>query len=324
MARRSLPGVLAQHARRVTARRLRHGPRLPGWEWSHEVFQEFLREQFSRQGTDPRKIRRRMDAAGRLAPDALRVQVVTGEPAGVPCTIVVPPRATERLILYLHGGGYVFGSPTSHMPVLASLARKARARILAVDYRLAPEHACPAAIDDVVAVWRWWLSRGVDPAKITIMGDSAGGGLVLTSLMAMRDADLPRPGRAALLSPWTDLAVEGETSRTNHVHDYLGHGDDLYAYAGHYAGALDRRDPRVSPLYADDLSALPPTLILAGGVESILDDSTRMAVRLQDAGVSTHLHVEPHEVHVYPMFSSVSRRGRKGVKQLAAWVHRDA
>lgn len=321
MARRSLPRALARQARTVTARRLRHGPRQPGWEWAHEVFQAFLRDEFSRKGADPRKVRRTMDAAGKLSPDAVRVRLIPGRPAGVPSVILVPPRATDRFILYLHGGGYVFGSPTSHLPLLAALARRSRARILAVDYRLAPEHPCPAAIEDVVAVWRWWLGRGVDPSAVTIMGDSAGGGLVLTSMLAMRDADLPLPGRAALLSPWTDLAVTGESARRNHVHDYLGHGDELYEYAAHYAGGLDRRDPRISPLYAPDLSALPPTLVLAGGVETILDDSVRIAARLRDHGVDASLHVEPHEVHVYPMFSAVSRRGRRGVHQLSAWVH---
>ena len=322
MPRRSPLRAFAHHARHVTARRLRHGPRLPGWEWSHEVFQEVMRDAFLRSGkAAPQRIRQRMEDAARLDPSRFTVRLVDGQPGGVPATMVVPPRPSDRFILYLHGGGYVFGSPRSHMPLLAPLARAARSRVIALDYRLAPEHPCPAAIDDVVAAYRGLLERGVDPQRVVFMGDSAGGGLVLTSLLALRDADLPLPARAALLSPWTDLTVSGETPHTAHEHDYLGDGARLRDFASHYAGGLDSRDPRLSPLFAPDLSGLPPMLVLAGGVESILDDSTRLADRLRDARVPVDLHVEPYEVHVYPMFSATSRRARDGVRRLAAWTH---
>jgi monoterpene epsilon-lactone hydrolase len=138
-------------------------------------------------------------------------------------------------------------------------------------------------------------------------------------MLALRDQDRPRPGRAILLSPWTDLALTGE-SLGRARHDYLPELVHLQSYAAYYHGELGAHDPRVSPLYASDLSGLPPTLLLAGGEEAILDDATRMHVRLRDAKVEAELHVEPHEVHVYPMFAVVSRRGRDGVRRMVRFI----
>ncbi len=315
---RQVPG-LVEHASRVSARRRRHGPLLPGWEWPYEVFLSYFRERFGEAGLAPEVIRARFDAVGLLSADRPLVFVADVDAYGVRCSLVSVRRPSDQWIFYLHGGGYVFGSPRSHAPLLARLARQTGARVLAVDYRLAPEHPCPAALDDALLAWQWLLDTGVRPEQVCIAGDSAGGGLSLTTLLALRDRDRPRPGRAVLLSPWTDLALTGETPAQAR-HDYLPEPAQLRAFAGHYHGELDPRDPQVSPLYADDLSELPPMLLLAGGEEAILDDATRIHERLREDRVAAELHVEAHEVHVYPMFASVSRRGQDGIRRIARFI----
>jgi epsilon-lactone hydrolase len=318
---RQVPDLLS-HAQRVGKRRREHGPLLPGWEWQYEVFLAYFRERFNETHLSPATIRQNFDTIGKLSPDLPLVEVRSVDAYGVPGSVFTSrarTRSRPRWLLYLHGGAYVFGSARSHAPLLARLARLTGVRVLAVDYRLAPEHPHPAALDDALTAWRWLLDQGVRPDQVTIAGDSAGGGLTLATLLALRDADLPRPGRAVLLSPWTDLALTGE-STPRARHDYLPDLEHLQTFAGYYHGELDPRDPLVSPLYASELRDLPPTLILAGGEEAILDDSTRMHERLREAKVAATLHVEPHEVHVYPMFASVSRRGRDGIQRIARFI----
>lgn len=310
---------LAVHAQRVSQRRLRHGPQLPGWEWPYEVFLDYFRQRFAETHLSPQAIRERFDAIGLLSTDRPLVDVRPIDAYGVPCSRFSVRRASERWIFYLHGGAYVFGSARSHTPLLARLARITGARVLAVDYRLAPEHPYPAALDDSLTAWQWLLDQGVRPEDVTIAGDSAGGGLSLSVMLALRDRDRPRPGRAVLLSPWTDLALTGETI-TRAQYDYLPELAHLRSFAAYYHGELAPDDPRVSPLYASDLSGLPPMLLLAGGEEAILADTTRIHQRLREAKVDAQMHVEPHEVHVYPMFAAVSRRGRDGVHRMVQFM----
>jgi epsilon-lactone hydrolase len=312
------PG-LASHAQRVSLRRLRHGPQLPGWEWPYEVFLSVFRERFAETHLPHATMRARMDAVGLLSPDLPFVSCTDVDADGVRCTVFSVKRPSERVLFYLHGGAYVFGSPRSHAPLLARLARVTRARVVAVDYRLAPEHPFPAALDDALTAYRWLVARGVSPRDITVAGDSAGGGLALLTLLALRDADMEPPSGAVLLSPWTDLALTGESTARSR-HDYLPDLPGLRTFASHFHAAVDPTDPKVSPLYAPDLTHLPPMLILAGGEESILDDSTRMQVRLRDANVRADLHVEPHEIHVYPTFAPVSRRAREGIERMARFI----
>jgi acetyl esterase/lipase len=315
---------LAMHAQRVAQRRLHHGPQLPGWEWPYEVFLAYFRQRFAETHLSPEAIRERFDAIGLLSTDRPLVDVRQVDAYGVPCSLFTCSRfsgrrPSARWIFYLHGGAYVFGSARSHTPLLARLARVTRARVLAVDYRLAPEHPCPAALEDSLTAWQWLMDQGTRARDVAISGDSAGGGLALSMLLALRDRDRPRPGRAVLLSPWTDLALTGETlARARH--DYLPDLEHLRSFAAHYHGELGAHDPRVSPLYASDLSGLPPILLLAGGEEAILADTTRIHERLREAKVDVELHIEPHEIHVYPMFAAVSRRGRDGVRRMVRFM----
>lgn len=320
-----VPGLVG-HAQRVSARRRQYGPQLPGWEWLYEVFLSLFREQFNDAHLPPEAIRARFDAIGMLSPELPLVDIRSVDAHGVRC-VEFSSRARrqgsgaepERWIFYLHGGAYVFGSPRSHAPLLARLARMTGARVLAVDYRLAPEHPFPAALDDAITAWQWLLAQGVQPKHVTIAGDSAGGGLALTTLLALRDRDKQLPGRAILLSPWTDLAMTSE-SFGEAPHDYLPDPEHLETFAARYHRELDPRDPRVSPLFADDLTGLPKTLILAGGEELILSDATRMHDRLREQNVASQLHIEPHEIHVYPMFASISRRGQDGLRRMVRFM----
>ncbi len=309
-------GSLASLVSGVAVNRLRNGPAYPTWTFGYELLLGVLRPRFL-QDRSVEAARRGIEASpafGALKGLTWRPEVV----GGVPCVWLEPKNPTPHVLVYLHGGGYVVGSPKSHRPLLGALARGTRARVLAVDYRLAPEHPCPAAIDDAVAAVAAVYASGVKPEHVRIAGDSAGGGLTVATLVALRDRGLPLPKVAALLSPWTDLAVSGEEPPLAHL-DYLPGGERLATFGRHYAGTLPMDDPRASPLFAN-LVGLPPLLILAGGAERILPDSTRLAEAAVAAGVSVTLHVEPGDVHVYPMFHRLSPGGRDGIRRLAAFL----
>jgi acetyl esterase/lipase len=312
-----------RHVGGLVARRLRHGPTRPSWPLSYEVAVGFIRWRFSLEGTFD-DARRGLDEVP--APGALRgVQTRALTIGGVACVEHTPASSSsssssagERVIVYLHGGGYCTGSPRSHRPVLGGLTRATGARVIAVDYRRAPEHPCPAAIDDALAVMRALLDDGVPPGRLWLAGDSAGGGLLFTTLVAARDAGLPAIAGAVPLSPWTDL-TGGQPSHHAHVLDYLPAPDRLVTYARAYAGNLSLTDPQVSPLFAD-LRGLPPLLVFVGGAERLHDDGVLIAARAKDAGVDVTLHVEPDEIHVWPMFHPWSPRAADAFAKIAAFV----
>lgn len=207
----------------------------------------------------------------------------------------------RQIVYYLHGGGYVACSPKTHRPFTSALARAANARVFALDYRLAPEHRFPAAVEDAVAGYRWLLYQGVDPQEIVIGGDSAGGGLAVAAMVALRDAGEPLPRAAFVLSPWADLAVTGRSIETNDERDPMFYGDGVRRTAAIYLGDASPRDPLASPIYAD-LSNLPPLLIYVSDTEVLLDDSTRLAERARQCGVSVDLRVWGDLPHVWPIF----------------------
>ncbi|MCB9682740.1 MAG: alpha/beta hydrolase [Alphaproteobacteria bacterium] len=316
---RHLSGV-ARTAARVAARRARHGPRHPHWSWQYETLLAYMRDQF-RQAGSVDDARRQLDLASQLRPQRRPTPIEVVDVDGLAAEWAVPEQPTDRVILYLHGGGYSFGSVASHRALVRRLARVTRARVLSLEYRLAPEHPCPAAIDDALTAWRWLRDRGIAADRIHLAGDSAGGGLSLATLLALRDADQPLPAGAVLLSPWTDLTVSGDSTLLYADDDYLGTQERLYDFAAHYAGKLSRSDTRVSPLFAD-LHGLPPLLVLAGGVEVILDDSVRLADRARNAGVTVDLHVEPGEVHVYPVFAELTPTAKPALERIASFVGR--
>jgi acetyl esterase/lipase len=241
--------------------------------------------------------------------------VVGGIPAIVATPTEVPP---VRHILYIHGGAYVVGSPRSHIAMCARLAKRAAATITVIDYRLAPEHVYPAAIDDCVAAYRAIIAD-VDPASVTIAGDSAGGGATLATLGALKAAGDPMPGAVYVLSPWTDLTASGESVVTRAPFDQMFDGSGLPEAAATYAGDTSLDDPGVSPLFADP-TGYPPTLIQTGMDEILLSDSTRLAERYEAAGVDVRLDLRDGLWHVYPMLAGYMPKATEALVRAAVFI----
>ncbi|HMV48884.1 MAG TPA: alpha/beta hydrolase [Blastocatellia bacterium] len=211
--------------------------------------------------------------------------------------------APERTVYYLHGGGYVACTPATHRGFTAHLSRAANAKVFALDYRRAPEHRFPAALEDAVRGYRMLLEEGERPEHMVIGGDSAGGGLTLATLIALRDRGLPLPSAAFCLSPWTDLAATGGSIITNEDKDPMLTGHGIKEFAAIYHGQTPADDPLVSPLYGD-LIGLPPLLIYVSNTEILLDDSVRLAARAKKHGVKADLRVWNELPHVWPIFVS--------------------
>jgi len=207
----------------------------------------------------------------------------------------------QQIIYYLHGGGYVACSPETHRAFTSALSRAANARVFALDYRLAPEHRFPAAVEDAVAGYRWLLDQGADPREIVIGGDSAGGGLTMATMVALRDAGVRLPRAAFVISPWTDMSCAGNSLDRNDECDPMFYGAGVRWMAPVYVGDASPCDPLASPIYAD-LSKLPPLLIHVSDTEVLLDDSMRLADRAKQCGVDVELRVWNDLPHAWPVF----------------------
>jgi acetyl esterase/lipase len=242
--------------------------------------------------------------------------------AGVPAEWVTASGADEdRVLLYLHGGGYIIGSVRSHRVMMARLSQAAASRVLGLEYRLAPENPFPAAVEDSVAAYRWLLSEGCDPGKITIGGDSAGGGLTMAVLVALRYLGEPMPAAGICLSPWVDLEGTGESMNTKAEEDPIVQREMLEFMTDLYVGNRDRRAPLAAPLYAD-LRGLPPLLIQVGTAETLLDDSKRLADRAKAAGVEVDLQIWDDMVHVWHLFAPVLPEGQQAIEDIGEFVRR--
>jgi len=229
--------------------------------------------------------------------------------------------AADRAVLYLHGGGYVLGSIATHRELAARISQAAGTRCLVVDYRLGPEYPFPAAVEDAVKAYRWLLDAGYAPERLAIAGDSAGGGLTVATLLALRDARLPLPATAVCISPWVDLAGEGESMTTREKVDPMVTRAPLLAMAKNYLGGADPKTPLASPLYGD-LRGLPPLLIQVGDHETLLDDSTRLAERARKAGVEVELEVWPEMIHVWHAFAALVPEGRDAIERIGAHLRK--
>lgn len=227
--------------------------------------------------------------------------------------------APLRTLLYLHGGGYYFCSPKSHRSLVFPLAVHTGARTFSLDYRLAPEHPFPAALDDALAAYRKLLQDGTPPESIVVAGDSAGGGLALALLVALRDAGDPLPAAGLLFSPWTDLAATGDTLISNDGLDPMFRGAAIGRAAKLYLGTTSAIHPYASPLYAD-LTSLPPLLIQAGSTEVLLDDARRVAERARAAQVEVDFEVWPNMPHVWQLFVPFIPEGRAALERAAAFA----
>jgi acetyl esterase/lipase len=237
---------------------------------------------------------------------------------GVPAEWVETPGADAgKVVLYLHGGGFVMGSPVTHRKLAGDVSRASGARVLLLDYRLAPEHPTPAATDDGVQAYRWLLEQGIAPGSIAVAGDSAGGGLTVAVLLALRDAGDPMPAAAVCISPWVDMTGEAASITTRAERDPMVSHGDLGRFTDWYLAGADARAS--SPVHAD-LQGLPPLLIHVGDEEILLDDSVLLAERATAAGVDAKLEVWPEMFHVWHVFAGRVPESTAAVEQVGAFI----
>lgn len=277
-----------------------------------------MKELMKKQASTPQEMRAAFEEMA--APVAADIKTERVNAGGVDAEwVIAPGAAADRAVLYLHGGGYVLGSVKTHRDLMGRISRGAQARVLGLDYRLAPEHPFPAAVEDAVAGYRWLLNQGNKPSRIAIAGDSAGGGLTVATLVAIRDAKLPMPAAGVCLSPWVDLEGIGESMTTRSKADPVVQRDGLVGMAKAYLQGKDARSPLAAPLYAD-LKGLPPLLIQVGDAETLLDDSNRLAERARAAGVTVKLEVWPEMIHVWQMFAGFLPEGQQAVDGIGGYI----
>ena len=262
--------------------------------------------------------------------NAMRAIMIEAQaPAGVACTPVEAGGVSaewsvadgadqDKVILYVHGGGYVMGSAGSHRDMTGRLSQAAGARVLSLNYRLAPEHPFPAPVDDSVAAYRWLLGQGIQASNIAIAGDSAGGGLALAALIAIRDAGEPMPAAGIGISPWVDMEGTGESMTTRAAVDPVVQKEGLLGMAKIYLGGADPKNPLAAPLHAN-LAGLPPLLIQVGDSETLLDDATRITERAQKADVDVTLKIWDEMPHVWHLFAPILPEGRQAIEEIGAF-----
>ncbi len=303
----------------VALRRFRNGRARPSWSFMHELVAAVMKRQFADLSRRPWDQQRRGWDARRLPdPTWWRTRRRRSRIGGVSC-VVVEPRFAEpaRTILFLHGGAYCLGAMEGYREVFGRLALAARARLVAPDYRLAPEHPFPSAVEDAFAVYRALVGE-VEPASLVVSGDSAGGGLAAATMLRARDASVPLPAAAILLSPWVDLGASAGTLETHEPFDFFSPA--LVArWAELYLGGASATEPLASPRHAD-LGGLPPTLVLVGGAEMILDQVRAFAERARAAGTECTLEEWTDMFHDWFVFPSVFRASRAALLRAASFA----
>jgi len=313
-------GVAVGRVARTLLRRAARGPLRPGWPVRTELAQSVMRALLMRS-------KRRGIPWLRAAQASLTMGVpfereVEVEPAllgGVPCVWHTPRgRPRERTIVYFHGGGFVIGSVAGHRDLLARLALGADARVLGVGYRLAPEHPFPAAQADCLAATRAVLATGVDPRRVAVAGDSAGGALVVSTLCALRDAGGPRVAAAALICPWTEPFASGGSMEAHAAFDF-GDRELLAGWAEATLGPGAANDPRFTVANAD-LAGLPPLLVQVGSVELLYDQVLRFAERARKTGVDVSLEVLPEAFHDVHLQAALLPEGAAAIQAVADYL----
>jgi acetyl esterase/lipase len=267
--------------------------------------------------------RKRLEEVGSVWPVADDVKLEAVDIGGVEGEwSIVPGSDASRVLMFFHGGGYCSGSILSHRRLVTEAGRAARVRTLAIGYRLAPEHPFPAAYDDALTAWRFLRNQDIPAAHIAIGGDSAGAGLSVALINQLRDAHEKLPACAWLISPWTDLTMSGSTLVSKDAADPLIHKEYLSELADAYLpGGMNRKDPRVSPLYAD-LRNFPPILIQVGSAETLLDDATCFAGAAGAADVAVTLEIWPHMIHAWPLWNAHLESGRRALLSAGSFIRR--
>lgn len=263
------------------------------------------------------------DTATLVLPVPRNAQIQPVHAGGVPCEWVVcaDQLHQNRVFIYLHGGGYFFGSPRSHRTLTWRISQAGKMKVLAVDYRQPPDWEYPAPIIDVVGVYRWLLDKGYEPHNIFIGGDSAGGNLTLVSLLKFRELGLPMPAGAVCISPWADLTSSGESLVTNEQHEPLIPVNMLRFLAHIYAGAYSPKDPYLSPVFAD-FTGFPPLLVQVGSTEILLSDAQRVAEAARRAKVPVQLSVYTEMMHVFQAAAYYIPEGKEAVREIGRFIHK--
>lgn len=285
--------------------RWRRGPRLPSWGFQFEWMVAFLRQDFAESAAWPYS-RLRAELNGRRYPARFARQVTTSQEllGGVPAVRFTPPDAASGTVLYLHGGSYIFGSVgTTHRELVAELALRSRRVVLGIDYRLAPEHPFPAALEDALAAFAALVESGIAPSTLVVAGDSAGGNLALALQLALRERGREQARAAVLLSPWLDLAARRPSCRAADDLDY-GQTPFLLQHARDFAGGVPLEDPRLSLIDAD-LAGLAPLFVLVGGAERLHDEGLELAERARQSGVQVESCVAHELPHNPPALSAL-------------------
>ena len=277
-------------------------------------------------GSKPRPVdwperRRRLDEVGSVWSVADDIKLTAVNVNGLPGEwSIVPGSNPSRVLMFFHGGGYCSGSILSHRRLVTEAGRAAGVRTLAIGYRLAPEHPFPAAYDDALTAWCFLRDENISAAHIAIGGDSAGAGLTVALITRLRDAHEELPSCAWLISPWTDLTMSGSTLLSKEAVDPLIHKHYLNELAdGYLPAGIDRKDPRVSPLFAD-LKGFPPTLIQVGSAETLLDDATRFAAVAGAADVRVTLEIWPQMIHAWPLWNAHLEPGRRALASAGTFI----
>jgi acetyl esterase/lipase len=258
---------------------------------------------------------------GDLTAEPRGVDYIETDAGGRPAMWAVPKWCVaDRVLLCMHGGGFVSGSLYTHRKLFGHLAKATGARALIFDYHLAPAHTHPTQVDDATAVYRWLLAEGIRAEHVAFTGDSAGGGLSITTQLRARERSLPLPAVAMPFSPWVDMEVVGESYDTNRDRDPFFHREFVRQLTGTFLGeGGDPRDPLANPLYAD-LSGLGPIYIQVGGDETLLDDARRLAEHARRAGVEVRLDVFPAMLHTFQMAAGRAPEADAAIGRMAAWV----
>ncbi|MEV1177462.1 alpha/beta hydrolase [Nonomuraea sp. NPDC049784] len=258
---------------------------------------------------------------GNLTAEPREVGYIEADAAGLPAIWAVPKGSAEdRVLLYIHGGGFVSGSVSSHRKLFGHLAKATGTRALMFEYRLAPAHTHPAQVDDATAVYRWLLDQGISPGHIAFAGDSCGGGLSITTQLRARERGLPLPAASMPFSPWVDMEAIGQSYETNRDKDAFFSTDVVRGLADMFLGADgDRRDPLANPLYAD-LTGLGPIYIQVGGDEVLLDDARRLDEHARQAGVDVQLNIFPDMQHTFQMAAGRAPEADEAIRRMAEWV----
>ncbi len=279
-----------------------------------------LRERGKPDNPTVAEMRARIEEVGERFPAPEAAEVVAVTVAGRPAEWVAAPGShADRAVLYLHGGGYVIGSCNTHRNLAYNLSAASKARVLLLDYRLAPEEPFPAPVEDAVGAYGWLLDQGFAPARLAVAGDSAGGGLTVAALVALRYRGQPLPAAGLCLSPWVDMEGVGASMAAKADEDPSLNQDLLLWFSERYLAGADPRAPLAAPIYAD-LAGLPPLLVQVGTAEVLLDDSLRLVERARAAGVDVSLDIAHDMIHVWHLFAPILDEAGEAIARAGAFL----